>query len=306
NFEGSNILVRAESWSPSPELERCRQALLRRRSQRKRPGLDDKVLAGWNGLTIRALAEAAAALAEPSYLEAAARSADFVLINLVQDDERRGLLRAWAKGRPGQTPGFLEDYAAMGIGLLSLYAATGELRWFREGERIIRQIPERFGSDDGAMFTSESNDLIKRPRDLFDNPLPSGNSLAAEALLMLALYTGDVELRDRAEANLTAVTPLLTRYPSGAGHALGVLTSIHTGTRELAIVGTERGQMVEVFWARYRPHVVLAQADTAQEEVPLLVGRRGEAGGLAYVCSGMVCLAPTNSPEALASLLDST
>ena len=306
NFEGDNVLVRSRDWSPSPELERCRQALLERRSQRVRPGLDDKVLAGWNGLAIRALAEAGAALGERSFLAAAARAADFVLSNLATDDDRRGLRRAWAKGRPGQTPGFLEDYAAMGIGLLSLYAATGEVRWFQEGERIIGQIPDRFGSSDGAMFTSETDDLIKRPRDLFDNPLPSGNSLAAEAMLMLALYTGDSELRERAEVNLAAVTPLLSRYPSGAGHALAVLASMHAGTRELAIVGPDRGQMVDVFWSRYRPNVVLAQADAAHDEVPLLVGRDGERGGLAYLCSGMVCLAPTNSPETLASLLDNT
>jgi uncharacterized protein len=302
NFEGSNILVRSETWSPSPDLDQCRRALLERRSQRVRPGLDDKVLSGWNGLTIRALAEAGAALRDRDYLEAAAQAADFVLTRL--GNQGRGILRAWAKGRPGPTPGFLEDYAAMGVGLLSLYAATGEVRWFREGERLIRQIPDRFGTDEGAMFTSESDDLIKRPRDLFDNPLPSGNSLAAEALLMLSLYTGESELRDRAEGNLAAVTPLLSRYPGGAGHALAVLVSIHTGTRELAIVGPGRGQLVEVFWARHRPQVVLAQADTAQAEVPLLTDRGGESGGLAYLCSGMVCLAPTNSPDTLASLLD--
>jgi uncharacterized protein YyaL (SSP411 family) len=250
------------------------------------------------------LAEAGAALGESSYLEVAAQAADFVLTRLAY--EGRGLLRAWAKGRPGQTPGFLEDYAAMGLGLLSLYAATGEVRWFREGERLIRQIPDRFGADEGAMFTSESEDLIKRPRDLFDNPLPSGNSLAAEALLILSLYTGEVELRNRAEGNLAAVTPLLSRYPGATGHALAVLASIHTGTRELAIVGPGRGQLVEVFWARHRPHVVLAQADTARDEVPLLTGRGGEPEGLAYLCSGMVCLAPTNSPDTLASLLDNS
>ena len=306
NFEGKNILVRSARWSPSPALERCQQAMLERRSQRTRPGLDDKVLAGWNGLAIRALAEAGAALGERDFLEAAAEAADFVLRNLAPKDGRPGLLRTWAKGRPGQTPGFLEDYAAMGVGLLTLYAATGEVRWFREADWIIRQIPERFAGDSGAMFTSESDELIKRPRDLFDNPLPSGNSLAAEAMLMLALYSGDADLRDRAEANLAAVAPLLSRYPSGVGHALAVIASIHYGTRELAIVGSDRGPMVDVFWSRYRPHVVLAQSDTALDEVPLLVGRQGQPGGLGYLCSGMVCLAPTNSPATLGTLLDNT
>ncbi|HEY7583918.1 MAG TPA: thioredoxin domain-containing protein [Acidimicrobiia bacterium] len=306
NFEGENILVRSPSWSPSPALERCQRAMLERRSQRTRPGLDDKVLAGWNGLAIRALAEAGAALDKPDLLQAARQAADFVLSHLVRNDGRRDLLRTWAKGKPGQTPGFLEDYSAMGIGLLTLYAATGEVQWFREAEWIIRQIPERFAGDRGAMFTSESDELIKRPRDLFDNPLPSGNSLAAEAMLMLALYTGDAELRDRAEANLAAVAPVVSRYPSGVGHALALTASIHSGTRELAIVGSDRGPMVDVFWSQYRPDIVLAQSDTASDEVPLLLERQGEPGGLAYLCSGMVCLAPTNSPAALRSLLDNT
>ena len=154
------------------------------------------------------------------------------------------------------------------------------------------------------MYTSEPNELIKRPKDIFDNPLPSGNSLAAEALLLLSLYTGDGELREIAEANLGAITPLLIRYPGGAGHALSVLASLERGTRELAVVGPDRSGLLAVFWKRFRPHVVLAHADVEEKEVPLLVGRRGEPGGLAYLCSGMVCLAPTNSPEELASSLD--
>jgi uncharacterized protein YyaL (SSP411 family) len=306
NFEGNNILIRSERWTESPALDQCRRALFERRAQRIRPGLDDKVLAGWNGLAIRALAEAGAALDEPAYLEAGAQTAEFVLSRLRADDERQGLRRAWAKGKTGQTPAFLEDYAAMGVGLLSLYAATGELRWFSEADRLIRQIPDRFGSEGGAMFSSESDELIKRPRDLFDNPLPSGNSLAAEALLLLSLYTGEADLRDLAEANLRGVSSLIARYPLGVGHALAIISSIQGGLRELAVVGTGREKMLAVYWSRYRPEVVLAQSDVANHTVPLLMDRAGAPGGLAYVCSGMVCRSPTNNPDELAVLLDNS
>ncbi|CAN5252372.1 thioredoxin domain-containing protein [soil metagenome] len=303
NFEGTNILVRTDDASGA-RAEAIRERLLARRSQRVRPGKDDKVVAGWNGLAIRALAEAGAALGEPRYLEASAAAARFVLGQMSSADG--GLLRTWAKGRPGKTPGFLEDYGAMGVALLSLFAATSELTWFQEAERLIRQIPGRFGSEDGAMFSSENDDLIKRPRDLFDNPSPSGNMLAAEALLQLSLYTGDDGLAARARSNLQAVGSLVDRFPSGVGYALALLTTLHRGTHELAILGNDRDAMESIYWAGWRPHIVLASADEPTATVPLLADRPGRSGGLAYLCSGMVCLQPTPSTSELASLLEST
>ena len=301
NFEGHNILVRA---SGEPASEEVRMRLLAKRNERVRPGKDDKIVAGWNGLAIRALAEAGAALSEPRYLAAAREAATFLLDHMTTTDGR--LLRTWAKGRPGATAGFLEDYGAVGMALLVLFAATGEVEWYEQGERLLRQIPVRFGTDEGAMFTSETDDLIKRPRDLFDNPLPSGNTLAAVALLQLALYTGEHDLRQAAEANLRAIAPLIERYPSGVGYGLALLSTLQTGTRELAIVGPDRQALERAYWNAYRPHVALASADAPSGVVPLLANRPGQPGGLAYLCTDMVCLNPTGSPDDLASLLNET
>ena len=304
NFEGQNILLMTGDASDS-RLEAVRQRLLERRSTRVRPGKDDKVLAGWNGLAIRALAEAGAALKETRYLEAAQKAAEFVLEKMRSSDG--GLLRTWAKGRAGKTAGFLEDYGAMGMALLSLFAATGEVGWYQAGEQLIRQIPKRFGDPDGgAMFSSETDDLIKRPRDLFDNPLPSGNTLAAEALFQLSLYTGDNDLRESALTNLKAIAPLIDRYPSGVGFGMALLDTIQSGTHELAIVGPAQAELEAVYWQSFRPQVALAAVEKETDLVPLLANRPGRAGGLAYLCSGMVCLNPTSSPAELASLLEST
>ncbi len=304
NFEGQNILLMTGDPS-DPRVEPVRRRLLERRSTRVRPGKDDKVLAGWNGLAIRALAEAGAALRETRYLEAAGRAAEFVVQEMRSSDG--SLLRTWAKGRAGNTAGFLEDYGAMGMALLSLFAATGEVGWYQAGERLIRQIPKRFGAaDGGAMFSSETDDLIKRPRDLFDNPLPSGNTLAAEALLQLSLYTGENELRESALTNLKGIAPLIDRYPSGVGYGMALLDTIHSETHELAIVGPEQAEMEAVYWKSFRPNVALAAVERETDLVPLLANRPGRAGGIAYLCSGMVCLNPTSSPTELASLLAST
>jgi uncharacterized protein len=194
----------------------------------------------------------------------------------------------------------------MGVGLLTLYAATGETTWFDAAARLVSQISRRFGDGNGGLFSSEPGTLIKRPRDLFDNPAPSGTSLATEASLLLALYTGDQDLEMAARGYLRSVGFLMDRYPSAAGQSLALLSSLHRGTRELAIVGDEASEMAEAYWARYRPHVVLATSPAAPKgAVPLLEGRGSGSGTLAYLCTGFTCLAPVDSIEDLSAVLES-
>ena len=314
NFEGRNILnidrsvnELAERFGKSVDdveesIEAARRALLEHRSKRVRPGLDDKVVAAWNGLAIRSMAEAGAALGEQRYLEAGRRAARFVIDRMTRADG--GLSRSWAKGRASEVAGFLDDYGSMGIGLLTLYAATGEPEWFEAASRFIRQIPERFGDEEGGLFSSEPGSLIKRPRDLMDNPAPSGTSQAAEAMLLLSLYTGERALTAEAEGYLRSVGFLMDRYPSAAGQSLALQVSLLRGTRELAVVGKGATEMAGAFWARYRPHVVLAtSAGLASDSIPLLEGRDPGVETLAYLCTGFACLAPVDSAESLSALL---
>jgi uncharacterized protein YyaL (SSP411 family) len=316
NFEGHNILHVDQSTAELAQglgvsedaaresVNRARARLLQRRTRRVRPGLDDKVLAAWNGLAIRALAETGAALSDPRYLAAAQAAARFILTRM--RGPVGGLVRAWAKGRAGVVPGFLDDYAAMAIGLFSLYAATGDVEWFEAAADLTRQIPSRFGDPEGGLYSSEPSELPKRPKDQFDNPSPSGTSLAAEAMLFLSLYTGDEKERELAEEYLRSVGMLIDRYPTAAAHALAVIASLHRGTYELAVVGEDAAGLARPYWQRLRPHIALATARASNERVPLLMGR-GEANmTLAYLCSGFVCKAPVSSAEALTSSLEST
>ena len=316
NFEGRNILNIDRSFNELAErfgksvgevedsIEAARRSLFEHRNKRIRPALDDKVVAAWNGLAIRALAEAGAVLGEPRYLDAGRRDARFVLDRMSRPDG--GLSRSWAKGRASEVAGFLDDYGSMGIGLLTLYATTGEPEWFDAASRLIRQIPERFGDGSGGLYSSEPGSLIKRPRDLMDNPAPSGTSLAAEAMLLLALYTGDQALRAAAEGYLRSVAFLMDRYSSAAGQSLALHTSLLRGTRELAVVGNLAPEMAAVFWTRYRPHIVLAMSmGTGTASIPLLEGRGSGAETLAYLCTGFACLAPVETAESLSALLES-
>jgi uncharacterized protein YyaL (SSP411 family) len=236
-------------------------------------------------------------------MQAGRSAARFVLDRMIRPDGR--VARSWAKGRASEVAGFLDDYGSMGVGLLTLYAATGETEWFDAASRLVVQIPERFGDGNGGLFSSEPGSLIKRPRDLFDNPAPSGTSLAAEATLLLALYTGDQDLHQAAEGYLRSVGFLMDRYPSAAGQSLALQASLNRGTHELAIVGSRAPEMSSVFWTRYRPQVVLAPSMGAGDgSIPLLEGRGSAGETLAYLCTGFACLAPVDSAESLAMLLD--
>jgi uncharacterized protein len=299
NFDGANILNVVGDEPPS-RLEVIRAQLLERRSSRIRPGLDDKVIASWNGLAIRALAEASAALGESRYLDLATKAAEFVTEHLVEGDT---LLRSWRDGRTS-VPGFLDDHAGLAVGLFTLYSATGDVRWYEHAIRLVGRF-DSFSKDDGGFYsTSDETEesLVKRPSDMTDNPLPSGNALAAEALLIASLFTGEERMREAAESALASVGVLANRYPSMVGHHLAVAHALRD-TKEVAIVGEGWRELASIYWAGYRPHAVLAPSSTGSELVPLLAGREPGAETLAYVCRGFTCDLPTSDRQVFATQL---
>ncbi len=320
NFEGRNVL-----WVPQPleevaarhglggdearrAIERARARLREARERRARPGLDDKVVTAWNGLALRALAEAGAVLGAPRYLDAGRRLAGFLLGELVRPDGR--LLRSWRDGR-ATIPAFCEDYGALAVGLFALYQATGELGWFEAAARITGEMLRLFADPDGAGFYATAEDvpaLIDRPKDVLDNPTPSANSLAAEALLHLRQYTADAGLDAPLDGALALAGLIARSHPQAVGHALAVLATRTGDVREVAVVGATGGPLVDVLWDAYRPDVFPAvdagDDGRAAQVVPLLAGRVPHEGEpRAYVCRGFVCDAPTTDPAVLAAQL---
>jgi uncharacterized protein len=308
NWEGTNVL-----WRPNPEAkvpDEARRALFDRREKRERPGTDDKVLASWNGLAIQALAVTGRALGRSDYAEAAESAADFVLSALRRKDGR--LLRAWRDGRTSG-PGYLDDHALMAAGCLELYQTTFDTRWFEEARRLAGQILELFRDPDGGAFFQTGSDaeaLVIRPKELLDNAVPSGNSVAAEVLQRLAMLTGDADLEAAGVAALRPVRDLMVRAPSAFGHALSALDLYLSASREIAIVGELEAArpLLDEVWRRYLPNAVLAAASSddpgAADLVPLLRDRLPVDGApAAYVCERFVCQRPVTEPEALAAQL---
>ncbi len=166
---------------------------------------------------------------------------------------------------------------------------------------------ELFSDPEGGFYSTahDAESLITRPKDLMDNPTPSANALAAEALFIDAHLTGEQERFATVERALAAAGPLLEAYPSAAGHMLATLHSTLHGGRELVIVGDGAKPLVDTYWADFRPETVLAWASGDPPlELPVFAGRLPHRGpALAYVCRRFACEAPTADPMELAAQL---
>jgi uncharacterized protein YyaL (SSP411 family) len=317
NFEGTNILhlpVGFDELADATGLtvgdieeqrSRFDAALLDHRQARIRPGRDDKVITAWNGLAIRAFAEAGAVLGSDRYLNAARRIARFCLTGLTNADGR--LLRSARNGR-GSVPGFCEDYGALVVGLLTLYQATGETEWFDAGQRLTGDMIDLFADphEPGFFATGkDAEDLISRPKNFMDNPTPSDNSLAAEALQMLLALSGNETLREHLDGIHMAAGALMEQHPAAVGHLLAVFAVDRP--KEVAVLGSRRHRqpLVDVVWETFRPDVVLAPGDGATASIPLLTDRSaGANGSRAYVCRDFVCALPVDTPEELREQLE--
>jgi hypothetical protein len=325
NWEGSNV-----PWMPHPlegvadeygldvaelerEVEAARAALFEIRERRVHPATDDKVLAGWNGLAISALAEAGRALGEPSYVDAAVTAAGFVLANLRDGSGR--LLRSWRRGRVSG-PAFADDHALMAEACLVLYETTFDPRWFEEARGLADELLRLFHDEDrGGFFQvgADAEALVVRAKELYDNAVPSGNSVAADVLQRLAHLTGEPAYERAALSALRLVRDAMTRAPTGFGHALSALDLYLGPVREVAILGAPddkatRALVDEVLVKRYLPNHVLAVASPddgpAIDAVPLLHERTALDGRpTAYVCERFTCQLPVIEPEALADQL---
>jgi uncharacterized protein YyaL (SSP411 family) len=285
-------------------VEGLRRGLLASRSQRVAPGRDAKVVTAWNGLALRAFAEAGSALARPDYVEVAQNCATFLLDELVVDGRLR---RSWMAGAAGVNA-FLEDVALLGDGLLAVYEATGEASHYERAVGFAGEIETRFRDPEGGYFdtAADAEPLLIRPRGLEDNPLPAGRSMAAQLFLRLAGLTGEERWRESAREIVRPLVPAIARAPLALGSLACVLDQLVAPSREVAIAGAAddaatRWLLREV-WQRRDPYRVLAWG--AGGSVPLLAGRSLINGRpAAYVCEGFVCRVPTTDPGELAAQL---
>jgi uncharacterized protein YyaL (SSP411 family) len=312
NWEGHTILRRVTpATDPGLEarLAASRATLLQRRAQRPQPARDDKALAAWNGLAIGAMADAGRAFGEARFVDAAAAAAEQILGGLRRSDGRLG--RSWKDGR-STGEGVLEDYAVLADGLLALYEATFDERWFVAARDLADRILDHFIDPAGGFFdTADDHEtLVTRPKDVQDNATPAGGSTAASVLLRLAALTGDARYREAADSAIAGVTPYLARYPTGFANWLSAAHIVVAGIEALAFDGVSAdpaaralvGAGVAAARSAGRNLVIALSADPDASAVPLLAGRTAIDGRpTAYLCRSFACRLPVTTPEALAA-----
>jgi uncharacterized protein YyaL (SSP411 family) len=329
NWEGVTILSRVATDAElairfdipeaevGPRLMAVLSRLQARRAARPQPARDDKALAAWNGLAIAALADASVALAQPDpataqrYRDAAVRAAATIAGGLISEDGRLG--RSWKDGRASGT-GILEDHADLADGLLALYVATFDERWFSIARALMDRVLAHFADPAGGWFdTGDDHErLVTRPKDVQDNAVPSGNAMSAGVILRLAALTGEGRYRSAAERALSTVVPFVARYPTGFAQWLSAMDLALSPVAEVAIVG-EPGDpatraLIAEATARYRPNQVTAaavdDAAAAASAVGLLHDRVAvDDRPTAYVCRAFACRLPVSDSAALADQL---
>jgi uncharacterized protein YyaL (SSP411 family) len=317
--EGRSVLYLAEAdrsrskgetpvseFDPEEILE-AQSLLMKARRQRSRPALDDKVVAAWNGMLLQTLAEVASAMGDLAKLETAQQLATFLLEQMMVDGR---LHRTWRRGVLGPEA-YLEDYAAIGLGMLALYRADFQNRWFRAASQLAGLITERFDDPAGGFFDSPLGqpNLLARPKNLQDSPTPSGNSMAAMLFLQLDALDVRPELRERAELLVSGLQQIAARHPTAFGQWLYASTCLAQPTRQLALVGdpstADFQALAGVASHEFIPALVMAGGFPGQAEAPrLLEGRQMiDCRPAAYLCQDFTCRLPAKTPDELAQQL---
>ncbi len=288
--------------------------LLAARSVRPRPGRDEKFLTSWNALMISAFAKGHQVLGDERYRTAAVRAADFVLTQLVRDGQ---LLRTRGGGE-SRLPAFLDDYASMIAALLDVYESTFDRRWLAEANILARSMIERFwdGEAGGFFFTSDTHQgLIARTKPMYDGAEPSGNAVAALALMRLGRLVNNDEYSAKAQCLVEATAAGMTSAPEGHLRMLWALAFHLTPPKEIAIIGAydspEAAALLDALHSRFVPGKIIAFGNPeaedfaeAEKAIPLLASKKPVSGrAAAYVCENYTCKAPVTTPEALLAAL---
>ncbi len=292
HFEGDRFIVRGELG------EELRLWLLEQRLARRQPARDDKVVSSWNGLTLATLAEGARLLGRDDWLKVAQALGEFLLGPLSSPDGR--LHRTWRVGT-ARGVGYLDDYAEVANGLLELHAASGELRWLEEANRLARLAVELFSDGEaGGFFQTpvDAEELVVRRKSFDDHPAPSGNSMLAYVLLRLSRIYGDDALEQQALSVFPFLAAPLLRAPTAFGFGLVAIDFALAPSRELAIAGGPDTPVARAALGRFEPRTVIAFGPA--DGIPLLEGKTLVDGAPAvYRCEHFACQTPVTDARDL-------
>ncbi|MCS6929850.1 MAG: thioredoxin domain-containing protein [Saprospiraceae bacterium] len=315
NWEHTNILWRATdprhyaqqrgiAWDVfENQMRQWRQRLFEHRSERVRPGLDDKILLGWNALMVSAYAHAYFVLNREEYREAAVRNLHFLLNHF--SDENGRLYHSWKDGK-AQHAAVLEDYAFLIAALIDVWHLTFDPTYLRQAQHFTEQVYTYFHDLQTNLFfytASDQTDVILRKRDLYDNATPSGNSTMVHNLQRLGVLLERSQWREQAAQNIEKMRATIERYPLSFEHwALALLFEVRPRP-EAAIVGSRAEAVARELQRRFNWDAIIAAAEQPNEENPLLRGKARADHTLIYICKNYACQRPVHTVEEALTLL---
>ncbi|MCX5893915.1 MAG: thioredoxin domain-containing protein [Deltaproteobacteria bacterium] len=325
NFEGTNVLTRPHSREElaahfgitrlevDQALEIGMEALRRVRATRVLPHRDDKIVVSWNGLMVAALAQGFQVLGDRRYYEAAARAARFILADLFREDH---LYRSWHEGRLS-VPGFCDDYAHLAYGLLELYETDFDPAWLEAARRLVERLDDLFLDPESGVYFYVARDQeapLVRARSVFDQVLPSGNSMAARVCLKLHRITEEERYRDRALGILGALQTQARENPWSFAHLLTVQALYLIPPVDLTLVGdpgdTRTQALLQTVYRYFLPERRLLlknpAAPAALEALAPAARAYSSSDGVpvAYLCHHFTCLPGLSDSKELAAELE--
>ena len=308
NWEGVNILTRPAGHDITPEeeqqVEAARLRLLEHRGKRVRPGLDDKILLGWNALMNIALSKAYSALGEEKYRDMAVRNMQFLRNRL--KGEGLHLYHHSYKGE-ARVPAFLDDYATLISALLHLQETTGDGAYLVEAADTLRYVIRHFSEPDTDFFfyTHEGQkDILLRKREIYDGATPSGNSMMALDLLYLAVVFGERDWTERAARMVTTLSRAVTGYPGSFGVWATIVQALTYTIPEVVITGRRPENARKEFLAQFIPYRVFQSSQEENTHFPLLRDKPPGPDPLIFVCREHACQLPVNEVAAAIRLVE--
>ena len=314
NWEyGQNILFRSENldafasrhtmdltWLRNT-LTEYHEKLLKARGQRPRPGLDNKIICGWNGLMIKGLTDAYAVFTEPRFLKMALACAEFIEKHMSEGDQ---LFRTNTPDG-NRVSAFLEDYAAIISAYTNLYQVTFNEKWLYRAQNLLSYAIDNFYDQDDQLFfytDKTSHELIARKKELFDNVIPASNSIMLHNLWLIGTILGRSSYLDLYDRMLARVSRLISSDPAYLSHWATGLSYVNYPSAQIAISGEQTEQYRQKLAAHFHPHKIMVGSEK-NSTLPLLNDRIHPNESKIYVCYNQTCQLPTTDPEVAISQL---
>lgn len=281
------------------KLDAASRKLLAIRQNRVHPLTDDKILLSWNALMNASLVNAWKALGEDRYLELAKENMDFLLRAFREPGGREGLMHSY-KNQHSSIPGFLDDYANTIRALIRLQEATGHMEYLEEARRLMEVCTDRFSEKGTGFFYYTPfgmEDIIIRKKEIYDNAVPSGNSIMAWNLYYLGVVFDRQDWKERAGLMCSTLERLITKYPSSFGNWGILFQALCYGIPEVVLTGENINELHRILLRNFLPEFVYQTTTKAREDYPLLGKKPVEANPLIFVCRNYTCKKPVGTEE---------